>query len=79
MKNTGKCPKCGGDYIVDAVDSPMYRSSVSIRTGITMRSAVWVHRYVCCSCGYLEQWVDREDIPQIQQKYLRHFHFDDEA
>lgn len=77
MKNTGKCPKCGSDHVVDVLDSPMYRSSVSIRTGMTMRSAVWVHRYVCCSCGYLEQWVDQEDIPRIVEKYPRHFCSDD--
>lgn len=73
MKNTGKCPKCGGECIVDAVDSPLYKSSASIRGGATLFSAVWIHRYVCCDCGYLEEWVDKEDIPTIKKKHLRYF------
>lgn len=73
MKNTGKCPKCGGECIVDAVRSPWYRGSAFILVGFTIMSAAWVHRYVCCDCGYLEEWVDKEDIPRIKSKYLRHF------
>ena len=26
-------------------------------------------RYVCEACGYMEEWVDKEDIPRLNQKY----------
>ena len=32
-------------------------------------SAVLVHRYVCCACGYSEEWIDKEDIPRLKEKY----------
>ena len=31
--------------------------------------AVLVHRYVCCACGYSEEWIDKEDIPRLKEKY----------
>lgn len=30
---------------------------------------ILVHRYVCCSCGYSEEWIDKEDIPKLEKKY----------
>lgn len=67
MKNTKQCPKCGS--------SDIYRfngfcgahgSGNNILTGISTFSAVNVHRYVCCTCGFTEEWVDREDLNKLK-------------
>ena len=28
-------------------------------------SAVKVNRYICCNCGFTEEWIDKEDINKI--------------
>ena len=33
----------------------------NIQIGWSNFSAVLVHRYVCCACGYSEEWIDKED------------------
>lgn len=25
-----------------------------------------VNRYICCNCGYCEEWIDKEDISKIK-------------
>ena len=32
-------------------------------------SAVLVDRFVCCSCGYSEEWINKEDIAVLKAKY----------
>ncbi|WP_278281159.1 hypothetical protein [Clostridium sp. BSD9I1] len=35
-------------------------------TGMTIFSAVKVTRYLCCDCGYSEEWIDdKKDIEKI--------------
>ena len=34
--------------------------------GLTIFSAVPVHRYVGGSCGFTEEWIDREDIEKVR-------------
>ena len=41
----------------------------NIQVGLTVFSAVLVNRYVCCDCGYSEEWIDKEDIPTLKRKY----------
>ena len=38
-------------------------------TGMTIFSAVLVHRYVCCGCGYSEEWIDKEDIRKPKERF----------
>ncbi|WP_255420992.1 hypothetical protein [Atopobacter sp. AH10] len=38
-------------------------------TGATIFSAVNVSRYVCATCGYIEEWVYLEDIAKIKKAY----------
>ena len=28
-----------------------------------------VHRYVCCTCGYSEEWVDPRDLPALKKEF----------
>lgn len=70
MKNTLKCPKCSSTdliFIPGPTDGGVFDNSV--RTGLTVFSAVPVNRYVCGECGYSEEWVNLEDIPKLQKKY----------
>ena len=70
MKNTSKCPKCGSQelvFIPGPTDGGVFDNS--LRTGLTVFSAVPVNRYVCCDCGYSEEWINTEDIPKLLKKY----------
>ena len=70
MKRTHICPKCGGrDILHIPGKAGAYGSGNNIITGMTIFSAVLVHRYVCCGCGYSEEWIDREDIPKLKEHF----------
>lgn len=66
MKITGKCPKCGGTEILFVPSEPTFEHDPYIRnTGgwLAMRvDGVNVERWVCRACGYVEQWVDPEQL-----------------
>lgn len=68
MKNTKICPKCGSCEVV-RVDgyAGAYGSGNNIMTGHTIFSAIDVNRYVCCGCGFTEEWIDREDIEKLKK------------
>ena len=67
MKLTNTCPKCGSSDIVrfDGYTGA-YGTGNNIMTGATIFSTVNVNRYVCCSCGYSEEWIDTEDIEKLK-------------
>ena len=67
MKNSRLCPKCGGTDIVrfDGYTGA-YGSGNNVMVGSTIFSGVNVNRYVCCSCGFTEEWIDREDIERVR-------------
>lgn len=70
MKNTCKCRKCGGTHILEVPGSSgAYGAGNNIQVGWTTMSAVLVNRYVCCSCGYIEEWIDPDDIPALEKKF----------
>ena len=60
MKNTGKCPKCGGTHIIRVPDNARrYGSGNNIYTSkVTLFGKIPVIRYVCYDCGYVENWVE---------------------
>lgn len=66
MKYSRICPKCRNSNIVrfDGY-SGAYGAGNNVLTGNTIFSAVNVNRYVCCSCGYTEEWIDVEDMEKI--------------
>ena len=70
MKNTKLCPKCRSNDIV-RIDgnTGAYGSGNNIPLGATIFSAVKVHRYICCRCGFTEEWIDREDIEKIKNSH----------
>ena len=73
MKNTKKCPKCGSiDILIVDGYAGAYGSGNNIMTGSTIFSAVKVNRYLCCDCGFTEEWVDKKDINQIEKSKRAH-------
>ncbi len=70
MKATHICPKCNETDILRIPGrSGAYGTGNNIQTGMSIFSAVLVNRYVCCSCGYSEEWIEKEDIPTLKKKY----------
>ena len=70
MKQTNRCPKCNGTEIVRIKgNAGPYGTGNNIQTGRTIFSAVLVHRYLCCTCGFSEEWIDQEDLMKIKEKF----------
>ena len=67
MKQTRICPKCQSSNIV-RIDgyTGSYGTGNNVMTGNTIFSTVDVNRYVCCDCGFTEEWIDREDIEKVK-------------
>ena len=66
MKNTKKCPKCGGESIVRFDGNcGAYGAGNNIMLGATIFSAINVNTYVCTTCGYTEEWIDTQDIEKV--------------
>lgn len=72
MKNSRICPKCNSnDILVVPGKAGAYGSGNNIQMGMTIFSAVMVDRYVCCKCGYSEEWIRREDIDNLKAKFQK--------
>lgn len=73
MKNTKICPKCNSSdiLIVDGY-AGAYGSGNNIMTGMTIFSAVKVDRYICCSCGYTEEWINTKDMDKLKKSTRAH-------
>lgn len=70
MKNSRICPKCvGTDIVYIKGRCGAYGSGNNILVGMTIFSAIPVNRYVCMQCGYLEEWIDQEDLHKLKEKY----------
>lgn len=60
MKHTGICPKCGGTEILLVKG---YIGNNIIPAGWT---GAKVDRFLCCGCGYSEEWISQKDIAKIK-------------
>ena len=67
MKNIKLCPKCNSGNIV-RIDgyTGAYGSGNNVMVGKSVLSGVDVNRYICCECGFTEEWIDKEDISKIE-------------
>ena len=67
MKTTKICPKYESADIV-RIDgyAGAYASGNNIMLGSTIFSAVNVNRYICCNCGFTEEWIDKNDLEKIK-------------
>ena len=67
MKNSKLCPKCqSADVVRFDGYTGAYGTGNNILTGKTIFSTVNVNRYVCCRCGYSEEWIDTEDLETLK-------------
>ena len=71
MKNMKTCPKCNSkDILRIPGKAGAYGSGNNISVGSTIFSAIKITRYLCCECGYSEEWIDnKEDIEKLRNKY----------
>ncbi len=70
MKNMNSCPKCQSRDILNIPgNAGAYGSGNNIQVGWSNFSAVLVNRYICCNCGYSEEWIDEKDIAKLKKKY----------
>jgi len=67
MKNMRKCPKCDSDDVLRLQGERQgYGAGNNIRIGLF--GQVLPTKYICCECGYLEEWVDEPgDIARIKK------------
>jgi len=57
LKTTKKCPKCDSEDVLRIQGERQgYGAGNNIRIGLF--GIVLTTRYLCCSCGYIEEWVD---------------------
>ncbi|MDD6070043.1 MAG: hypothetical protein PUC12_04415 [Clostridiales bacterium] len=49
-----------------------YGTGNNIMVGATIFSAVKVDRYVCCGCGFSEEWIRNEDIDRLKNSNKVH-------
>nr|WP_325298406.1 hypothetical protein [uncultured Dysosmobacter sp.] len=66
MKNTGKCPKCGGADLVLVPGGRATMDSALNLIHVGFRS-VGVDRYVCCTCGFSEEWVAADGLEKVKK------------
>lgn len=72
MKNSGKCPKCGSGNIVRVPDHSYRHASGNniYNTTVTLAGKIPVIRYVCCDCGYVENWVElKNELEKIRHRF----------
>ena len=67
MKVSKKCPKCGGSNIhISEGGAGAHGSGNIINIGNFAWQAVPVDRYICCDCGYVEEWLRPEHLEKIE-------------
>jgi hypothetical protein len=66
VKNNHICTKCGSNDILLIHGKAGVNGENCIQMGW---NAVPVHRYVCCTCGYSEEWIDGTYIGILKEKY----------
>ena len=66
MKNSKRCPKCqSGDIVRIDGYTGAHGAGNNVILGMSIFSSVNVNRYICCSCGFTEEWIDKKDTEKI--------------
>ncbi len=72
MKNGNSCPKCASRRVVRVPDNSRRHASGNniYTTSATLLGKIPVIRYVCCDCGYVENWVEtRRELEKIEEAF----------
>ena len=69
MKQSQTCPKCGSREVIRIMEATPHINDNGnhIYCGIFNQASIW--RYICCDCGYTEQYVNKLDIKKIRDYY----------
>ena len=68
MKNSKLCPKCGSNRVLLARESEMSQRNI---LPMGMFDYVEVDRWVCCGCGYSEEWVNETELDLLEQYWSK--------
>ena len=68
MKKTGVCPKCGG---TDIVKEPGTGRFCCNEVPLGILDAAPVDRFVCCTCGYSEEWLRKSNLDDIRERWAK--------
>lgn len=61
VKNSKCCPKCSSHNIVRVPDDAhRYLANSLCITKVVTVERIPVVRYVCCDCGYVENWIENK-------------------
>jgi hypothetical protein len=73
MKNSKVCPKCeAADIVAVPRRVASYGTGGDIDVGVKLGGMVDVTRYLCCGCGFSEEWFDDpKDLLKIMKKFGR--------
>jgi len=63
MRNTHRCPKCGSADII-TVEPGLYNSFP-----VSFFAQAKLERWVCCTCGYSEEWVEQDKLDKVRECY----------
>ena len=72
MKNVNKCTKCGSIEVLRVKgQSQGYGPGNNLQ--LSLFSQVLVSKYVCCTCGFIEDWIDNpQNMEKVRNYYLKH-------
>jgi len=68
MKNTNICPKCQSTDIL-RIEGQYSHDDIGNNIKVGIFGQAIVHKYLCCECGYTEEWVNKDDIERIKKKH----------
>lgn len=76
MRNTKTCPKCGS---VKVTEVPYQvrgfgATYICIPPGMSGNEAVCPKHYLCCNCGYMEEWTEEQYLNSLWETWGRSEH-----
>ncbi len=64
MKHSEVCPKCGSTDVVKIPGGIIGENRLPV--GLTV---VAIDRWVCCSCGYSEEWIETDKLEKVKKHW----------
>lgn len=65
MRNSKMCPKCGGEDIRRINGDADHISTANVIV-LGAFKRVYVPRYLCISCGFMEEWIEEDDLKHFK-------------
>jgi len=64
------CGKCAGGELFAIPATPAEHSHIVV--GERLMRNIYIRRYVCTDCGYVEEWLrDAQDLKTLKEEYRR--------